>query len=592
MSKSVTTETRKHRTAVDDDADFIPTNRHRILVFWGTLAVLSLPIVVAALQSADSLSRAIGDSAIIQLYAEDIPGRLPLVGVYSRFDFHHPGPLLYYLVAVPVHIFGAYGLSLTAAAVSIASFGGILLLLYRRGGATLFAVGVLLDIVLTRSMALDVLSAWNPYILILPIGLAIVLTWSVWCRDWNALPWLAFVGTFVLQAHIGTAPCIGFMLGSAALWATIERVRRRCPTRPILISASVLGVLWLPPVIDQFTSHPGNISQIVTAGTGGSGEPTLGLVNGLRLLGQLLGRVNPLTVASTEPIELITAARTASLTLLLVPAIVLSGSAVLAWRSRLRDELRLTGLLLGLTMTSTLFLTSLSGLPYLYLVRWIVVINCFIWVNLIWIIIRVIDLRITLRRTDGERTFRIPAAVVLAGSVSVLLAIAIIPLGPSTVHNENLIGSAAIRSLEGRIHDAVGDCDLIEVRSTSDQLIVGPAIASGVIAELHQHNVNAVAEDLFEYSHGSEHSLHGRSPECTLTITVSKAADLVPLPASDGDRVAAFDTLNRRERLQYQRISRKKLRGPLDDAGRVRFRQLRSEALSVRVTIVRHSKVA
>jgi len=563
-----------------------------MLLFWGSLVVLFVPIVVAALRSVDSLSRAIGDSAIIQLYAEDIPGRLPLVGVYSRFDFHHPGPLLYYLVAVPVHIFGAYGLALTAAALSIASLGGILLVLYRRGGAALFAIGVLLDIVLTRSMALDVLSAWNPYILILPFGLAIVLTWSVWCRDWNALPWLAAVGTFVLQAHIGTAPCIGFMVGSAALWATIERVRRRCPTRPILISSSVLGVLWLPPVIDQFTSHPGNISQIVTVGTAGSGEPTLGLVNGLRLLGQLFGRVNPLTIASTEPLELITAARTASLTLLLVPAIVLSLSAVLAWRSRLRDELRLTGLLLGLMMTSTLFLTSISGLPYLYLVRWILVINCFMWVNLIWILIRVTRLQIALRHTGGGRTFRVPAAVILAGSFSVLLAIAIIPLGPSTVHNENLVGSAAIRSFEGRIHEAVGNCDLIEVRSTSDQALVGPAIASGVIAELHQHNVNAVAEDLFEYSHGPEHSLRGRQPACTLTITVSIAADLVPLPASDGARVAAFDTLNRRERRDYQRLNRKKLQGPLDDADRVRLRGLRSEAVSVRVTIMHHSKVS
>jgi hypothetical protein len=561
-------------------------------VFWGTLLMLSLPILVAALQNTGTLSRAIGDSAIIQIYADDIPGKLPLVGVYSRFDFHHPGPFLFYLVAIPVHIFGAYGLALTASAVAIASLGGILFTMYRRGGAGLFAIGVVLNVILMRSMALDVLSAWNPYILILPFGLAIVLTWSVWCRDWNALPWLALVGTFVLQAHIGTAPCVGFMLGSAALWVTIERVRHRCPTRPILTAASVMALLWLPPVIDQFASHPGNFSQMLTVGTGGSGEPTLGLENALRLLGHLFGRVNPLSIASTDPLELITAARTASLTLLVVPAIVLSLSAVLAWRGQLRDEQHLTGLLLGLTLTSTLFLTSISGLPYLYLVRWIIVINCFMLVNLIWILIRFIRLQIALRHTGGGRTFRIPEAVILAGSVSALLAISIIPLGPSTVHNENLVGSAAIRSIEGRIHEAVGDCDLIEVRSTSDQAVVGPAIASGVIAELHQHNVNAVAADLFEYSHGPEHSLRGRQPACTLTITVSNAADLVPLPASAGARAASFDTLNRRERIEYQRLSRKKMQGPLNDSDRVRLRRLRSEAQSVRVTALHHPKTS
>lgn len=370
---------------------------HRRAAFWSTLALLSLPIVIAARHNVGALDRAIGDSAIIQLQVDDMPGRLPLVGVYSRFGFHHPGPMLYYVVAAPVHLLGASGLAIAGALVAIASLGGILLVLYRRGGSVLFALGVVLDLVLVRSMALDVLSAWNPYILILPFALAILLTWSVWCSDWRALPWLAFVGSFVVQSHIGTAPTIALMFLSAAVWTTIARVRRRCPTRPVVLAIVVLAVVWLPPLIEQFTNQPGNISQILSIGSGGSGEPTLGLTDALHLLSHLLGRTNPLTVASTAPIELITAARTTPILLLMVPAIALALSAFLAWRLRLDDALRLTGLLFGLCLTSLVFLTSISGLPYLYLVRWIIVITCIIWMNLIWILIAVVRTRITVR---------------------------------------------------------------------------------------------------------------------------------------------------------------------------------------------------
>ncbi len=552
---------------------------HRRAASWSTLALLSLPIVIAAWHDVGALDRAIGDSAIIQLQVDDMPGRLPLVGVYSRFGFHHPGPMLYYVVAAPVHLLGASGLAIAGALVAIASLGGILLVLYRRGGSVLFALGVVLDLVLVRSMALDVLSAWNPYILILPFALAILLTWSVWCSDWRALPWLAFVGSFVVQAHIGTAPTIALMFLSAAVWTTIARVRRRCPTRPVVLAIVVLAVVWLPPLIEQFTHQPGNISQILSIGSGGSGEPTLGLTDALHLLSHLLGRTNPLTVASTAPIELITAARTTPILLLMVPATALALSAFLARRLRLDDALRLTGLLFGLCLTSLVFLTSISGLPYLYLVRWIIVITCFVWMDLIWILIAMVRTRITVR----------PSVLASIGCSAVaLLAIGLIPLGPSAVHSENLVGAEAIRFLEGRIDDAIAGCGLIEVRSTSDQPVTGPALASGVIAELHRRGRNAVIEDLFEFSHGAEHSLHGRSPDCTLTLTISSAADLTSVPTADGERVAAFDTLNRRERIQYQRLSHKRDAGPLDDRDRAELRRLRAAALSVRGTIVHH----
>jgi len=119
--------------------------------------VLSWPIIVAAFSSIDALRFASGDQAIIEMYADGIPASLPLVGAYSRLGFHHPGPMLHYLVSLPVHLFGAYGMNLTAAAVAIACLAGLLMVMYRRGGQPLFALAVVFAIILTRSMGLGLL---------------------------------------------------------------------------------------------------------------------------------------------------------------------------------------------------------------------------------------------------------------------------------------------------------------------------------------------------------------------------------------------------------------------------------------------------
>ncbi len=271
-----------------------------------------------------------------------------------------------------------------------------------------------------------------------------------------------------------------------------------------------------------------------------------------------------------------------------MPTLILGISGFLSWRNRLRDELRLTGLLLGLGLTALFFLASIGGPPYLYLVRWIVVINCFIWLNLIWVVSRTLREWAAQQDFDRRHGARALTILILGGSAAALLALGLVPLGRSTVYAENLVGSAAIRSLEARIDDSITGCGLIEVHSTSDQVVTGPAIASGVVADLHQRHIDAVMEDLFEYSHGPEHSLTGRRPDCTLTISVATAAAIAPVPPSDGEHVASFDSLNRRERLEYQRLTRKKQDKTLDDTGRSRLRQLRSEAQSVRVSIVHH----
>ncbi len=555
------------------------TRTQRRLIFWITLALLSLPIVIATVQNIDTLSRSIGDLANIQFHVEDMPGRIPLVGVYSKFGFHHPGPMLYYVVALPVHLFGAFGLALSGALVAIASLGGILLVLFRRGGAALFALGAVFCVVLIRWMALDILTAWNPYILIMPFALAILLTWSVWCGDWRALPWLALVGSFVAQCHIGTAPTIGFMFVSAALWTAIERVRHRCPTRPIVTAAIVLFLAWLPPLIEQFTNDPGNISQILGVNTGSAGEQTLGLPNALGLLGYLLSRIDPLFPNSIRTAERAAAAQPSSIALLLIPALLLGLSAFLAARHRMRDELRLTVLIAALMPTTVIFLATIPSAVSVYLVRWVVVIYCIIWLDLLWVVLHLVRSRVA-----GRPSLRLVTALGAVG----LLGIGLLPLEETFQHTENAMGSAAILTLDAPIADAIEGCGLTLVNVTTDtsiRWVAASTFAVGVVADLRHQGTKAVLGRLFDFPAGPHYTINGRTADCTVTLAVSTAAAPMPQPRKAGPLVAEFDSLSPDERIEYQDLVSRE--GDLDTGDQARLAHLQSKARSVRATVGR-----
>ena len=571
----------------------LPLSRlQRRLVFWTTLLLLSLPMIIAAFRNAHALQYAIGDAATMQIYTDEMPSRIPLVGMYSRFEFHHPGPLLYYVAAIPSRLFGAYGLPLTGVAVAIASLGGLLATLYRRGGQVLFALGVVLSAVLVRSMALDALAAWNPYILILPFALAIALAWSVWCRDWRALPWLAFVGTFVMQAHVGLAPAVGVLLGSAFGWSILETVRRRCSPRPLLIGLGALVVVWIPPIIDQFTNDPGNMSRIIDLAVSGSGEPTVGTTRALGMLGLLLGRANPLTIVHTDPLDLFDALHASSAWWLLLPAAALTISGVLALRRHLHDELRLTALLTLLVGTVLISVSSLSGLPYLYLVRWVVVITVYIWFALVWTILRATVL--TGERTDDSAVSAVTATpptrrsiAVLGAGAALLLALGLFPLDRTPSYDNDIAGSATMSTIHRSVTDAVAGCTLIGVHPASSLLEL--AVTSGVVADLRHSGHDAVIDDIFAFSHGPEHSLRGRDADCTIMVIASTDAT----PIIDADHVtdarvlAEADSLSSAEREEFQRLTAARQRGPLSIEDRHRLNALRDRAQYYWVTIAR-----
>lgn len=96
------------------------------------------------------------------------------------------------------------------------------------------------------------------------------MAWSISERDFDVAPFLVGTGTLIVQTHVGLV--VGVALVGALMMAWRPR-RADDPTdtsmrglatlrRPAIITAVVAAVLWMPPLIEQVTREPGNLSSL------------------------------------------------------------------------------------------------------------------------------------------------------------------------------------------------------------------------------------------------------------------------------------------------------------------------------------------
>ena len=170
-----------------------------------------------------------------------------------------------------------------AALVNGAAIAGMVVIARRCGGAAfafLVAIGCL---VLVSAAGLEfVWDPWNPFVTVLPFGLALFATWGVLCGDRWCIPVLAVVGTYSAQTHVGYVPLVGILVLIATIMIVVDRVRSTGPRPslrvPLLLTGGTLVLLWLPPVVQQLTTTPGNLQAIVDYF--GSSQPVQGFHHG------------------------------------------------------------------------------------------------------------------------------------------------------------------------------------------------------------------------------------------------------------------------------------------------------------------------
>jgi hypothetical protein len=399
-------------TAVDGDGVRPvgpPTHRHSLgswspspsLITGLAFAVVAVPFGIAVIRLLAAPGGHVylpDDLALIDLHTRRALQWKQQLGVFDHNEWNHPGPSYFYLLSVAYRILGSgakamfVGATLINAGAALACVGVV----RRRASparalwaaAWLCVLASLLAAVGPGSVAYSegalggLVSPWNPMVVIFPLVLLLLLCAGAMDRSVLSLVGALVVGSFVIQTNVSALPMVVVaVVAGAVAWVVTVVVDRRHhlgtagTSRGVWVWSAVGGavfvLMWLPPVIQQLTNHPGNFTLLYRFFT--APDPGHSLQAGLNALVAVDGIV---TVGPSEVMHASAAATPHHQALVVATTVVLllvaAVTALVGWRQRLRFA---TGLgLLGLAGSVTLVwsVTHLEGHPYGYLVVWAV----------------------------------------------------------------------------------------------------------------------------------------------------------------------------------------------------------------------------
>ena len=242
----------------------------------------AIPILASTLRALIDGWLPAGDQANIATRAYDVlTSHTPLVGQHSDATelTHHAvyslGPMLFWLLAIPARLPYTGALIVTIGLVNCAAVVGATVLARRRGGLVLMYMAALAIVLMSRSLAPEVLhDVWNPAAGLFPFTLLIFLCWSIACGEHRLLILAVLSASFVVQCQFAfLAPSLGLLvIAIAGLLAgrllPRARSRRGVPDRTAglwrwaLAAVLVAVICWAPPAIDQIRVRPGNLTVL------------------------------------------------------------------------------------------------------------------------------------------------------------------------------------------------------------------------------------------------------------------------------------------------------------------------------------------
>jgi len=269
----------------------------------------AIPVINSTIKAVHAGWAPAGDDGIIATRGWDVlTSHTPLVGQYSEAGLvvhgqimHSPGPMLYWLIALPARFGSITSIAVTMCVANTLAIIGCVALARRRGGLVLMfatAIGIAL---MCQSLPTEGLhDIWNPAAGLFPFLLLIFLAWSLACGDYRLLPITAIVASFVVQTHLMylAATAVLLAVGFAGLlvrWIARRSKRAPADTQPAppriwpwaLAAFLVTAVCWTAPAIDQIEHSPGNLAMIVR--TAEHRGPTLGSTVGWNALVRSVG---------------------------------------------------------------------------------------------------------------------------------------------------------------------------------------------------------------------------------------------------------------------------------------------------------------
>lgn len=204
-----------------------------------------------------------------------------LVGPYSRYGFHHPGPAMFYLAAPFVRLLepSGPGMYLASVAINGAAMVAIVAYVWRRLSPLCALVAAALVDLFAWAVSPEVLRyPWNPYLVVMAILLLVVLAAGAVAEATpGAWLWPAVIGSYCVQTHVSTLLYVVVVVAATGVYAVARAIRTgrwargeeawwrggrwwRSPARGIGVVCLVL--IWVPPVVELFAHSPNNLSAM------------------------------------------------------------------------------------------------------------------------------------------------------------------------------------------------------------------------------------------------------------------------------------------------------------------------------------------
>jgi hypothetical protein len=508
---------------------------------WGVpaaIAIALIPLVASAIAMLVKFGgdfHASADQALIELQVRDIGHHAVLLGPYSRFGWFHPGPLLYYLLWLPYRITGSASTSIVLAALTLnaCTVVAIGVVARRRGGLpltvlTLFFTGLLVAGA-GPQFPRDV---WNPSITVLPFVLVVLLAWSLSCGETWALPAGVAVGSFLVQTHVSYGLVTATVLLAGVVGALVTEWRRRPPTNrsahtrararawtwPLVATAGIVAVLWLPVVLQQLTDSPGNLGALYHFFRDHGREHTYGdawhvLAEQLSAWPDWLHGDTPAHNIYTGALDLTGAAP------IPVSLVALVAAAVLTWR-RAKDAFRLDVVLALGVIAGVISVSRIVGEIFPYLVTWTGALGMLVWLAIAWSVARWWQTRET---TDPRvaQVGRVALGIAAAGLVAVCVANTI---DAATAGDPDAQGSRMVAALTRDVRAALpGGPGVVEIRAgtTAGSVWIG----SGIADALEHDGLDVRVSPALGFAYGADRVV-GRDQKVRAVVLPVEPADV------------------------------------------------------------------
>jgi hypothetical protein len=234
-------------------------------------AVAEVPFLVIALVQIVQGWRPSGDEGIISIRSwaiftshSSLLGEFTTVTGCTRHVAFDPGPLLFWMLAVPVRIDPAHGV-LWGAAVWCAAAMAICVeaawAVRRATGA--LAVATFAVVLAATQPGVLVNSDWNPHFGLVWFAATCTAAWAVGTGRLRWWPVLVLSASIAAQCHLTYTVPAALLAILAPLPSVGRKLGRVEEWRWLAAGAGVGAACWAAPIVQQLTGHPGNVSVLL-----------------------------------------------------------------------------------------------------------------------------------------------------------------------------------------------------------------------------------------------------------------------------------------------------------------------------------------